>query len=213
MDFIAQEALQILTREQVDDVRYAFACIYLLEHRYEFDVPIFITRPDSCPDDLWEVISADTTPMCFCGNERIMMPASPRTNFEEGCLVTIPSGNSIVIKPVVGGSFSVYVQVEVRQGKVAFSDNVFASSFYTFGKSTKREYDLTTIASVISGSQRQLIYKHSVEGVDIPLFLIECVDILAQSVTICVDKGVEICTVNPYGDHICINVVDFYESI
>lgn len=185
-----QTALQLAKDPDADAQAYREALEYLVDHRDELTHRIYICLPGGLvgnQDSVWEKVKSGSEERCSCGNERVIMPASLRTEFESGNQqVVVAAGAPVYIRPAGGDLESCYMQLDVEEGALTFLTEPFAPLVLTMDIFSRKGYPLEQLAEVVDKRPTMLEGKHKT-----PLFQIVAVDALAGTVTIELDKDVE----------------------
>lgn len=205
---LVQEAIGIINnRKDVSLGDYLEACKYLVDHRDKLPQRVFISLPGGLSgnrDGAWDTVKAGSEKRCSCGNERVIIPLNPRTEFEAASkeLVVAPD-QPVYLKPVGGDKTSAYVRLEIKQELLIYMEDPCAPAVFMANLFSTHGYKLQQIADNLPDQSDQLEFSRKFNGVQTPIFAIKEVDVPSSTVIITPDAAVE--AFNPYElpDHDC----------
>ncbi len=132
MDSKLEQSIGIVGKgvsEEVSVMDYKAACEYIIRNRSSLTYRVFIELPgglsgNSNPD--WTYVKENSASRCNCGNERIILPANLRTEYEPGSqqLIVSPKGE-IYLKPIGGPKSSAYIKFWIENEALGFLLNPF----------------------------------------------------------------------------------------
>ncbi len=195
----------------VGEETYRIACEYVVEHRDLLTFPLYIDLPGGMggnSDRAWEKVKAGSDERCGCGNERVIHPGNPRQEFEasESGPIVLSAEKPLYVKPIGGDKASTYVQLSVEQGAIIPLNNPFAPFVLTPDIFTKQGYELKKLADAFEGNpgKKAILYTSK----KVPVLAITAIDLVAETITISLDKANEVFDPekwNDSGKHNCNN--------
>jgi hypothetical protein len=198
MDF--EQALRVV-RHQVQATvdEYREACETLIANRDKLTYGVFICLPGGLggnSDPAWQRVKDGSVERCRCGNERVIEPLNVREEFiaKDGGEVTISETNRVHLKPVGGDKASTYIRLWIESGSLAFMDRPFGPLMISASLFKTPCYQLDKLAEAMAKSTGQAIMRcpPNSSGKAAPMFAIKCVDAKAKTVTIILDRDVEL---------------------
>lgn len=186
-----------------DEARYLDACSTVIDHRAELTHAVYICLPGGLggnSDPRWDRIKQNSVERCSCGNERVIVPANPRTEFEasasEPVVVAGDLDHCVYLKPVGGDKESTYLALWIGDsggGKaLAFMQEPFAPFVFSPSMLAPPCYPLGKLAEILPRQTKPAImYTGKTKT---PVFAIRSVDPAAGTATIVLDKDVTVLT-------------------
>ncbi|HTM68114.1 MAG TPA: hypothetical protein VL426_02340 [Candidatus Binatia bacterium] len=182
------------------DARAFFeACEYLVDHREDLPYRVFIDLPGGLTgndDPKWDRIKSLTDSRCNCGNERTIVPLNPRTEYarSEAAPIIVAKGTTVYLKPVGGDKGSTYISLDIvdtGQGPAfTFMADPFSGAINFSDLFSPKGYILSQLADALGKQKEPAVM---VAGKSrIPLFAIESADTVAGTITVALDKDVEV---------------------
>lgn len=202
-----QDAFSVIRAPSSED-DYLLACGYLVEHRDQLTQRVFINLPgglrgNSSP--AWDAVKAGSQERCSCGNERVIIPLNPRTEYEASSAgaVVVTKNTPVYLKPVGGDKTSAFVRLDIEQAAVTFLEDPFAPIVLTPDIFSTKGYKLKQLADVMPNQPAPPVFIRKFAGVSIPIFAINVVDPSTETVTITPDAAVEVFNPDTLPDHEC----------
>ena len=109
-----QAALQIA--EHPSDPSYREAIEHLIDNRAELKRRIFVEispsfRADTNPD--WDKVRAGTKSICNCGNERVILPGTIRSEYEPGAQALVVLDKPLSVRPIGSDKESAVAELSI----------------------------------------------------------------------------------------------------
>lgn len=189
-----QIALQTAKNPNGDMTAYREALEYLVDHRDTLPYRVFIVLPGGLggnSDPAWDKVKAGSHERCSCGNERAIMPANPRMEYEAGEKVTIKPGEMIYLRPVGGDRESAYVRFENDSQNRALSYllDPFGPLVLSIDIFDTKGWYLDSLAEIAGPTAVLSIH---IKDMKTPLVRFDSVDLETGSVVLELDKDVEV---------------------
>lgn len=195
---------------------YRAACEFLVDHRNELSQQVHIALPGGLSgngDPVWVKVKDGSSERCSCGNERVILPGNPRTEFDPS-----PAGPHVMnaknpvayLKPRRGTKASTYFKLELlpdADGKgpaMSFIDEPFAPFVFSMSIFSTQGFTLGQLAEAIQKNNgKPPVLMHG--KTKMPVFGINAVSLEGKvSLTITPDKDVELLMEEePDNDHTC----------
>jgi hypothetical protein len=202
-----QDAIGVVNQQDSSSNDYRLACEYLIDHRDELQQRIFIILPGGLggnSDSEWEAVKSGSDERCSCGNERVITPLNPRTEFEAASVqLVIKPGKPVYLKPVGGDKISAYLCLEIKGEALTFFEDPFAPLVLTMDLFGTKGYELQQLADVLPGQPKPPVFKRVLGGTPVPIFAINAVDVGSNTVTITLDSAVEAFNPEEMTGHAC----------
>lgn len=182
-----------------DEQAYLEACTYLAEHRDDLPYRVFIDLPGGLSgnsDPRWARVKELTEERCSCGNERTILPGKPRAEYvrSEAQPVVVTKGQTVYLKPVGGDKASTYISLDIEdtpQGPAfTFHADPFGPLLLSADMFSSKGYMLAQLAEVLPKQDKPAVMVGGKQKT--PLFAIDSADPVAGTMTIALDKDVEV---------------------
>lgn len=206
-----EEALQTVrtgwSQKTFDEASYLAALEYLAEHRGELTQRVYVQLPGGLrgnSDPRWNRIKENSESRCGCGNERIILPGNPRSEYVPSDLgeVVVSPDNAVYLKPVGGDKASTYLKLWIKGDGLVFMEEPFAPLVLTPDIFSTKGYKLERLAEVLTRQKKPPVFIIGKEKS--PIFAITAVDAVAKAVKVTPDKAVESYNPDNYKDaHSC----------
>lgn len=179
-----------------DEEKYRKACEYLVDHSSELPCQVFIEIPGGLSGNQntdWDNVRAGSTERCDCGNERVIIPSNPRTEYEPSTSgkIVVNGQEGIYLKPIGGDKASTYFKLWIQDGALAFMPGPFAPLVFSMDLFVTKGYKLDMLAELLPTEPEPPIMITTVGKHKIPVFAINSVDLESESVTLTPDANVE----------------------
>ncbi len=203
-----QNAIDVINQRETTPSDYLSACEFLVEHRGDLRQRVFICLPGGLSgnhNNAWNAVKTGSQERCSCGNERVIIPLSPRTEFEAASdqLVVSP-GKRVYLKPIGGDKASAYVCLDVEDKALTFLEDPFAPFVLTLDIFSSKGYKLEQLADVLPTQLKPPVFVRKFAGAATPIFAINAVDMKSNAVTITLDVDVEAFNPDELPSHTCI---------
>lgn len=173
----------LIAKAARDPRTYREAIEYLIDHRDELQRRVYITLPSGRSRLAWQKVTDNSLPRCSCGNERIIMPANPRTDFDPLYTVRIEPGNRMYLRPI-GGDLQSAAQFDYDGKALIYQLDPFAE-----------EKDHAVNGWQVDGLPEAVgpggVFALTVNGVSTPIFRINSVDPKTGVITAELDKDID----------------------
>ena len=194
--FITQYMMHHGIGSDDDLALYYQALTYLTTHKDQLAFPIYFNIPPMTKQQFsWDAIKLSSTKRCNCGNERVIRPTKPRTDFLPGAQATMFVQDKPYFRPIGGDDLSAYVQLEIINDHLVIHDEPLAPFVMTTTimnqliTGSQRGIDLYTIEDAMS---KQPDIKPILRtGYHIPLFQIETLSAIGKTFTMTLDQAIE----------------------
>ncbi len=202
-----QDAINVVNRQNVTEDEYRLACEYLVDHRQDLQQRVFICLPGGIsgnPWKVWEAVKAGSQERCSCGNERVIIPLNPRTEYEAAPEQSIVSRmHPVYLKPKGGDKTSAYIRLDIKQYALTFTQDPFAPFILTPDFFSTKGWKLEQLADVLPGQPKPPVFIRKFADTPTPIFAINAVDLALGTVTITPDAAVEAFDPDKLSDHSC----------
>lgn len=180
-----QTALQI--SEAPSDPKYREAIEHLIDHRDELKRRIYVEispsmKADTNPD--WDKVRAGTKPICNCGNERVILPGTVRSEYEPGQGALVELDKHLSVRPVGSDKESCVAELSITtmfgdEPRLLMTANPYAPGVLPM---------LSTQACKLSDLKSGLRMK---ENDGVPILEIGEIDVEKRTMKVTLDKDME----------------------
>ncbi len=188
-----QTALQVAKDPNAAPNAYRQALEYLVDHRDQLKYRVFIVLPgglDGNSSSEWDKVKAGSDERCSCGNERVILPANPRTTYEAGIKISLKPGDKVCLRPIGGDRESAYVSFEnnAQDRSLTFILDPCAPFVLTLDIFNTKGWLLDKLAGIAGPKAILTFVKHDVQT---PIARFDAVDLTTGTVTIELDRDIE----------------------
>lgn len=195
--------VEIGVSDKVSPEDYRLACEYLSTHREQLSHMIFIDLPGGLSgnsDHQWEIVKKNSETRCNCGNERVIIPANMRTEYQESSERLIISPEKKLYLGLNGGpKSSAYIKLWTDDDCMGFLYNPFRpnamNALFPMGVKLQAIYDMLQTSPT-------KFTVHTAQG-NIPIVRANKVDLSTKVITFTPDKYVVEFSEEMPDDHEC----------